>query len=179
MDCSFVDAACATLVIPILFSPIAVGPSWARQEFVGTPLGYNNPMRQVLQEARLDFGNETQVALLLNLGSGRPSGLNLDSEHPCPEQNINFLTRVAYDCERVARELSDQLFGVEAYKRLNVNQGMENIEMLDWHKLGTISSHTMVYLQSSEIMDELDFCSDALQNRTATITLGQLSTFHP
>lgn len=132
-------------------------------------------MRQVLREACLEFGYEKPVSLILSIGSGRPGVLSLDLRAPNPGSYSNLLTRVVHDCERVARELSDQLFDVEAYVRLNVDRGVENIKMCDWHELGVIEAHTHAYLQTPTITSEIDASSQMLRERNAWITLEQLS----
>jgi hypothetical protein len=144
--------------------------------FVGNPVGFNNPIRQVLEEALLVFGHEMQVSLILSLGTGRPAVLsrppNLDSIH-------NALRYMVLDSERVSRELSAQLSSVKAYLRLNVDQGMENIKMTDWDEseLGSIMTHTEAYLDKPPIKSGIGTSSKLLQERTGSTSLGQLSMF--
>lgn len=174
-NCTFVEAACATLATLGLFSPIVIGPPLRKQKFVGTPLGFNNPMRQVLNEARMQFGEENMASLLLSVGSGRPARLSLDVRPPNPYNYRDFLACVTLDCERVARELEDQLLGVESYVRLNVNQGMDNPNVSDWHELGEIEAHTAVYLQLPTVIQSVDLSARMIQERVKSVSLGQLT----
>jgi hypothetical protein len=145
--------------------------------FVGTPLGFNNPVRQVLEEALTIFGDETQVSLILSLGTGRPAVL---SRPPNVDSITHVLTFMVLDSERVSRELSSQLCRVKAYLRLNVDQGMENLNMTDWQEseLGSIMTHTDAYLDAPAIKSHIITSSKLLQERTGSISLGQLSMCH-
>ena len=145
--------------------------------FVGNPFGFNNPVRQVLEEALTIFGDEQQVSLVLSLGTGRPAVL---SRPPNLDSIGNVLTCMVLDSERVSRELSAQLCRVKAYLRLNVDQGMENVKMADWDEseLGSIMTHTDAYLGAPAIKSYISTSSKLLQERTGSISLGQLSTPH-
>jgi hypothetical protein len=144
--------------------------------YAGNPFGFNNPVRQVLEEALTIFGDEKQVSLILSLGTGRPTVL---SRPPNPESIHNVLTFMVLDSERVSRELSSQLCRVKAYLRLNVDQGMENLTMTDWHEseLGLIMTHTDAYLNAPAIKSHITTSSKLLQERLGSISLGQLSMF--
>jgi hypothetical protein len=156
---------------------VAIGPAWAPRRFVGTPLGVNNPIRQALEEARSKFGDERKVSSILSLGSGRPAVLSLDLRVSVQDSLHNLLLQAVLDCEKAARELPDQLLQYEGYFRLNVDQGMENLKISDWDKLGSISEHTDVYLHKPDIEIRIDNRSRLLQERGGSTCLGQLSTF--
>jgi hypothetical protein len=81
------------------------------------------------------------------------------------------------DCEKVERELPDQLLRYEGYLRLNADQGMENLKISDWDKLGSISDHADVYLHKPDIEISVDNRSRFLRERGGSTCLGQLSTF--
>jgi hypothetical protein len=122
------------LATPPYFSSVAIGPAWAQRRFVGTPLGVNNPTRQILEEARSKFGDERKVSLVLSLGSGRPAVFSLDLRAPVLDSLHNLILRAVLDCEKAARELPDQLLQCEGYLRLNADQGMEHLKISDWDK---------------------------------------------
>ena len=151
---------------------MAIGPAWAQRWFAGTPLNCNNPIREVLKEARSKFGDEREASLILSLGSGRPAVLSLDWQAPSLDSLHDLLTRAVLDCENVAMGLPDQLLHCPAYLRLNVDQGMENIKVSDWDKLGPISEYTGVYLHKLDIERSIDTCSRSLRERKGSISLG-------
>jgi hypothetical protein len=134
LDCTFVEAACATLSMASLFAPVFIGPKHKEMTFTSALTGFNNPARELIKEAEKQFGADMRVSTILSLGSGRPALVAFDGPTPAS----NELKRIVFDCESVARELATQLFHVDAYVRLNVDRGMENTEMSDWEGLGTI-----------------------------------------
>jgi hypothetical protein len=58
---------------------------------------------------------------------------------------------------------------------------MENIKMTDWHEaaLGSIMAHADVYLHRPTTKRKIDFGSKLLQERSGTISLGELSASRP
>lgn len=169
LDCTFVEAVCAILANPEYFSAYSIGPEWRKQTFAGVPYGYSNPMRVVLREARLVFGDRTTVSLALSLGSGE-NAIVPNSEH-----GTTTLTRLLREPNMVANELSHQLSGAAAYLRLNVDKGIDDSQESGWHNLGAIVTHTEVYLEMSMIMAHMDEVSQWIVQRNGDITLGELS----
>jgi hypothetical protein len=167
-DCTFVDAACATMATPEYFSSVAIGPSLRSQNLAGIPHGFDNPMREILKEAQLIFSENKPVSFVLSLGSGQGARLS------DPDRHITRLTRV--HCDGVARDLQYQLGGVGEYLRLNVDRGIETIGLDDWHKLGAIETHTNAYMEMGKITKYIDRTSQWLLKRNGSVTLGQLST---
>jgi len=144
---------------------------------VGTPLGFNNPVRQVLEESCSLFGDKKNVSFILSLRSGKPAVLSLDWQARSSDSLHNLLTHVVLDCERVEREFAYRLGQCKSYLRLNVDQGVEGIKIHDWDKLGAISQHTDVYL-SRGIGCSIDTYSRFLKERNGTLLLGELSRCH-
>ena len=168
-DSTFVEAACAILAIPEFFSPVAIGRGLIKQRFSGIPYGFNNPMREVLKEAQVIFGDEKNVSLVLSLGSGHKTVISNSDDHS------TLLTRISHDCDIVAKELSHQLAGAGAYLRLNVDRGLETVKFSDWDELGSIVSSTEVYLQVAPVTTYIDEAFQWLLYRVGSVTLGQLS----
>jgi hypothetical protein len=169
LDCTFVEAACATMAMPEYFSSVAIGPRLRKQVFAGIPHGFNNPMREVLKEAQLVFGEKRPVSLVLSLGSGQRARLS-DLDH-----HVTRLSRIHSD--GVERDLQHQLHGLGAYLRLNVDRGMESIELNDWDKLGSIETYTNIYLEMNQITNYIDSAFQWLLERSGSATLGQLCIY--
>jgi hypothetical protein len=167
LDCTFVEAACAIIAVPEYFSSIGIGPTLREQHFAGIPCGCYNPTRIVFKEARETFGDKTPVSLVLSLESGQGATLTDIRYHSTRMSNIR--------CDTVSRELADQLSGVAAYLRLNVDRGIGSIQFDDWDKLGLIETYTTVYLEMSKIIHDIDQSCQWLLQRNGSITLGQLS----
>lgn len=144
------------------------------QTFVGGALGANNPTRELLKEAANVFGKNRRVAQILSIGSGRARLMALDQS--AGTDGVSRLVKeMAIDSGIVARELSTRLHNVQAYLRLNVDRGMENIKMHDWSCLGAIESHTSTYVEISAITESIDASLRHLQDRIGSATLGQIS----
>jgi hypothetical protein len=141
--------------------------------FTSALTGFNNPARELIKEAEKQFGADMRVSTILSIGSGRAALVAFDGPTPAS----NELKGIVLDCESVARELATQLFNVDAYLRLNVEQGMENMEMSDWEGLGKIEGHTETYLEVPAVTKAIDSSLQRLQDRVGSITLGQLSAF--
>jgi hypothetical protein len=173
-DCSFVDAACAAIADPETFSPVSIGRTLREKRFCGPPIGSSNPIRAVIKEARQQFGEDRPISLLLSLGGGQSTPLSLQSSLTLPHGRLEFMARAVQDCERTANEMSHHLSEVDAYLRLDVDKGLNGLQLSDWHRLGAIESHTDVYTQSFAISKRIDKALDLLQSSSGNFTLGNL-----
>lgn len=171
---TILEAICATMAIPALFIPINIGPHLREQNFVGGATGANNPTRELLKEALNIFGRDRRVAQVLSIGSGASRLMTLN---PSPDvENINRLMQdLASDCGMVAKELSIRLFSVDAYLRINVEKGMENLKMQDWTCLGEIETHTTTYVETPAVTDAIDRSLRRLRERIGLATIGQIN----
>jgi predicted acylesterase/phospholipase RssA len=175
INCTLVEALCASIAAPPLFDPIPIGSRLRQQSFIGGALGYYNPTRELLKEARTVYGDEQRIALVLSLGSGLPPTLSLDSATLLSAGIEDLVKYIATDCERVARELSNQLVEVDAYIRLNVTRGLEDIVFNDWSHMGLIEDHTKTYLETASVAQTIARASEDIIRQVGVITLGQIS----
>jgi tetratricopeptide (TPR) repeat protein len=170
------EALCASVTFPPLFDPISIGPRLRKQRFIGGALGFYNPAREILKEANMAYGDEQRVALILSLGCGLPSVMSFNSS-PSISCNIESLVRyIATDCERVAKDIGNQFIQVDAYVRLNVNRGLEEVIFDDWSCIGSIEGCIKAYLEAAVVTRALDAVSEKITKHVESITLGQLST---
>jgi hypothetical protein len=161
------------MAIPPYFSPIKIGLRLRQQSFIGGALGANNPTRELLNEASAIFGKDSRVAQIISIGSGLPRVISVQS---LGEEKLGrLLTDIMMDCETVARELDARLHNVDVYVRLNVDRGMEAIDMIDWNKLGDIESHTNAYIATTSTTRALESSLRYLQLSDGVVTLGTLS----
>ncbi|KIM28618.1 hypothetical protein M408DRAFT_69473, partial [Serendipita vermifera MAFF 305830] len=171
---TIVEALCATMSIPSYFIPTKIGLRLRQQCFVGGAMGTNNPTRELLREANAIYGKDTRVAQILSLGAGRPRNLSLE-KLVTVEKVGQLLTSMMADCEMVARELSARLYHIEAFLRLNVEVGMEDIQIDDWCTLGHIDSQTRAYIDTATVAEALELCVKHILYKIGNVTLGQLS----
>jgi hypothetical protein len=170
-----IDALCASLAIPPMFDPVPIGPRLRQRKFIGGSLGFYNPTRELLKEAKVAYGDDQRVALILSIGSGVPPIMSLDSSSSLSCNIESLVMYIGTDCERVAREMGTQLITVDAYVRLNVNRGLEDVRFDDWSHISSIESCIKTYLEAPSATRVMDAVSEKIMRHTGSITLGQLS----
>jgi len=162
------------MAVPSHFSPVKIGPRLRQQAFIGGAIGANNPTRDLLKEASSVFGNESRVAQIISIGSGIRPVLSINSE--INEANLSRLLKdIAADCETVAQVLHTRFYNINAYLRLNVERGLENVTVEDWNELGAIESHTAAYIAVASISGSIDASLRRLREGVGTVTLRQIS----
>ncbi|PVF95037.1 FabD/lysophospholipase-like protein, partial [Serendipita vermifera] len=62
ISCTLMEALCASLAITPLFDPIPIGPRLRQRRFIGGALGFYNPTREMLKEAKVAYGDDQRVA---------------------------------------------------------------------------------------------------------------------
>jgi hypothetical protein len=158
------------------FSPIKIGPRGRQQAFIGGPRGTSNPTRELLKEASVIFGKEKLVTQIISLGCGRShlSSVEGDTEIECASLSAQ---EMATDCEIVAKELSIRLCNMDAYLRLDVERGMDNLVMHGWDDLGPILTHTSAYIETARISETIEASLRRLQGGTGAVELGEISAY--
>jgi hypothetical protein len=169
-----VEAICATISVPLHFLPVKIGPLRREQNFIGGPFGANNPTRELLKEASMVFGSDKRVVQVISIGCGASRTISLTGAMDGAGAG-RLLREMAADCHTVARELSSRLFSVEAYRRFNVEGGMDDIGFDNWSLLGDIETYTRSYIEEETITSSLEASLRYLRSKVGTITLGQLS----
>jgi hypothetical protein len=162
------------MALPGIFPSISVGPDYAPEEFIGAGFGFNNPTRELLKEAKSEYGDERQIALILSLGSGRPKELSLDAKVES-DTTTDLLMKLIVSGEMVEKEISYQLYDIGAYMRLNVDRGVDEIRFHDWNLLGRVKSYTSSYLESELVTRLVNRSVIALKEREGIMSLYQLS----
>jgi hypothetical protein len=173
---TIVEAICATIATPPYFSPIKFGPRGRQQTFIGGPRGANNPTRELLKEASAICGKDKLVAQIVSLGSGRSHISSMERSTDTKGAG-RLVLEMAADCEAVATELSTRLCDMDAYLRLNVERGMENVLMNEWDDLGPIEIHTSAYVETAEISETIEASLQRLRGGPGTVTLGEISAY--
>jgi hypothetical protein len=60
------------------------------------------------------------------------------------------------------------------YFRLNVDQGMQGIELSKWEKLSNVEAHTTQYMRRNEVEEKLALLVNAIRVPRAQLILEQL-----
>jgi hypothetical protein len=180
ISCTLIEALCASLAIPPLFDPVPIGPKLRQQKFGGGGLGFYNPTREILKEAKEAYSDDQRVALILSLGCGVPSVMSLGSSATLSYSIESLVKYIGTDCERIAREMANQLIQIDAYVRLNVSPGLEVTRFDDWGCINSIEGPIRAYLQAASVTRAVDAASEKITKPVGSVTVGQLSmSAHP
>ncbi|KAK0470078.1 acyl transferase/acyl hydrolase/lysophospholipase [Desarmillaria tabescens] len=174
-DCKIWEAARATTATPTLFKAIKIGPGNFGSRYVDANLRFNNPTKEVRDEAKELFGSNRYIGVLVSIGTGHtgPSGLRQRKgiEKFLPLKLIRVLQHIATDCESVADELAKEYGGDGAYFRFNVLHGTEGIYLDEWEKMSELSAHTTSYLRG-QVSTQIDrFIVCLLQKKTEDLAV--------
>jgi hypothetical protein len=175
--CKIWEAARATSAAPTFFKRIEIGRN---QPFIDGGLGCNNPSRVLLDEAKVVFGAR-QIGCLVSVGTGQPETISIKKpgifQQIIPKDVIDALKAIATDCE-ATHEMMLGLFAntPNTYFRLNVEQGMQGIQLAEWEKGGNVEAHTAQYMKRKEVGNMLDLLVKAVSVPRAQLTIEQLST---
>ena len=179
LNCTIWEAARATSAAPAFFKRIEIGTT-LKQPFIDGGLGRNNPSRLVLDEAKRLFSFR-QIGLLLSIGTGMSKVISIKksgiSQRIVPTDAVDPLKAIVTDCEATHETMSD-LFAnsPNTYFRLNVDQGMHEIEFSEWEKLSNVGSHTTQYMNRKEVDAKLGLLVNVIRVPRGQMTIEQLST---
>ena len=175
-DCKIWEAARATSAAPTFFKRIEIGRG---QPFIDGGLGRNNPSRLLLDEANALFGAR-HIGCLLSIGTGQAEVISIEKpgifQRIVPTDIIDALKAIATDCE-ATHETMLGLFAnsPDTYFRLNVEHGMQGIQLSEWEKLGNVEAHTMQYMRKKEVDEKLALLVNAIRMPRAQLRIEQLS----
>jgi hypothetical protein len=169
LDCKIWEAARATSATPALFERIEIGRA---QPFIDGGMGHNNPSRLVLEEANALFPSR-KLGCLVSIGTGQAGVISVEE----PKAMIDTLKKIVTDCE-ATHETMRRLFTnfPDAYFRLNVDQGMQGIELSQLEKLSIVEAHTKQYMKKNEVQKNIDSMVNSIRVPKAQLLIKQLST---
>ena len=175
-NCKIWEAARATSAAPAFFKHIEIGRA---QPYIDGGLGRNNPSRVVLDEAKALFG-ACHIGCLVSIGTGQAETISVTRPgvfpRIVPTAIFDTLKAIISDCE-ATHEAMLGLFAKlpTTYFRLNVEQGMQEIKLSEWERLGNVEAHTAQYMRRKEIEEKLALMVDVIRVPRAQLTIEQLS----
>lgn len=143
-DCTIWQVARATSAASTFFKSIKLGRD--QIEFIDAGFGYNNPCQVLMDEAQKQFPEAHQVRVL-SIGTGLGAVVTIKNTRI---SILKALKSIATTSKKVADRLDDEYGETGQYYRFNVDRGLEDITLADWHKDSQISAHTHNYLQDKE-----------------------------
>ena len=161
------EAALATSAATGFFEPVSIDD----RHWVDGALGANNPVDQVETEAANIWCEETGelkplVKTFVSIGTGHPGKQAIE------DKAIKFLTKtlrqITTETEATAAKFVSRWRGhydQNRYFRFNVQQGLQDVGLAEYHELGTIKGATYDYTTSQEQRFRVRDCVRNLQHK--------------
>ncbi|PHH88478.1 hypothetical protein CDD83_7476 [Cordyceps sp. RAO-2017] len=153
-DCKIWQAGRATCAIGLAFKPIRIGQSWFHDDGVGT----FNPAPEALDEAVINEWPGRDVGVFVSVGTGkRPRNSDASQQTwyegflgDFAEARRRLIAKIE-GCEDIHEHMMREHLGrrgvnPEHYYRLNVEMGVGEFGMNEWHRLADISMGTRRYM---------------------------------
>ena len=176
IECTIWEAARATSAAPTFFKRIEIGRG--KQPFIDGGVGRNNPSLLVLEEAKKLFGAR-QLGCLVSIGTGQADIISIQKpglfQQIIPTNIISALRSITTDCEETHEEVLKRFASLpNTYFRLNVEHGMEGIQLSEWEKLSSVEAHTVQYMKREEVDKKLTSLVAAIRAQRGQLTIEQL-----
>ncbi|QUC20532.1 uncharacterized protein UV8b_04773 [Ustilaginoidea virens] len=153
-DCKIWQAGRATSAIGLAFKPIRIGQSIFHDDGSGT----FNPAPEALDEAVVNEWPGREIGVFVSVGTGkRPKSSDSNQNAwyegflgDFAEARRRLIAKIE-GCEKIheymlREHLIKRGVNVETYYRLNVEVGVGEFGMNEWHRLGDISTGTRRYM---------------------------------
>ena len=157
-DCKIWEAGRATCAIGLAFKPMQIGQSVFHDDGAGN----FNPSVTALNEAVVNEWPGREVGVFVSVGTGkRPKGSDANSSMwyegflgEFAEARRKLIAKIE-GCERIHEQMKKEYLAkrgvsIDNYYRLNVEVGVGEFGMNEWHRLADISTNTKRYLAREE-----------------------------
>ena len=166
------EAARATSAASTFFEPIQIGRNG--RVFRDGATNANNPVQVLWALARDEWGGqqdvpfEQQVKVLVSIGTGASAIYPFGNT---PKSMMGTLKRLTTETEKTAdifyNDRSGDLLKRDAYLRLNVKKGLENVRLEDASQRRIIATATDKYGSSGEVQGKITkFCATAVRDES-------------
>ncbi|QRV75319.1 patatin-like phospholipase protein [Ceratobasidium sp. AG-Ba] len=174
--CEIWQAGRATSAAPSYFPPIELPDERGRTaQYIDGGLGYNNPAKELLYEARNVFGPNAPIGCFISIGTGYDKNVAVGRILRAFPAYAAFKA-IALGSEKAHQEM-EEFFLRETGTYYRFNAGVRLIDangngdfvqavgLEDWHKMGEIEDLTRAYLKEKETSDQLDRCIRKLSSK--------------
>jgi predicted acylesterase/phospholipase RssA len=158
-DCPIWQACRATSAAPTIFPPMIIGnPETA---YVDGGLGYNNPIRPLMDEARCIWPNR-DIGCIVSIGTGMHISRDIGRTITPLFESLKL---IATDTEQAANEFKEEIKSMQgvdqrAYFRLNVQHGLETVGIEEWKEADRVLVATREYANRER--SQIDACASQL-----------------
>jgi hypothetical protein len=182
IDCAIWEAARATSAAPTFFKRIFIGTPPLDEPFIDAGLGCNNPVKQILIEAERIFADK-YIACIISIGTGQVTTTSLPSpslfNKVIPLDVAEVLAKISTECQATAGDAEMRFRRIaNAYFRFNVEQGMQNVTLAQWERLGEVKTHTEQYLRQGKVDEMVSAAVKALRERRELMAAANLTTYN-
>lgn len=151
-NCTIWEAGRATSAAPTFFKRIEIGG----EDFVDAGLGCNNPIKEVISEARLVFGEEGKVDCIVSIGTGKSGVVGFDEptgfQKLLPLALVDVLRKIATESSKTAEDIQKRYAdATDLYFRFDVDQGLQDVGLDEWKRLKAVQTHTIAYTMEDEV----------------------------
>lgn len=169
------EAARATSATTTFFDEVRIGPH--KRVFLDGATGANNPVRELWLEAQNVWKSpplQEQIQCIVSIGTGMPfvQGFKTDAFNI-----LGTLQALATETERTVRSFAaehEDLDNRGSYVRLNVQQGLQDVNVEDAESKSTISAMTEGYASGREVRKILHSFKEKVRH-----TESSHPTIHP
>ncbi|KAJ6438980.1 fungal specific transcription factor domain-containing protein [Purpureocillium lavendulum] len=156
-NCRIWEACRATSAAPTYFEPIKIGDKGEEETFVDGGLGYNNPVEQVLEEARRLFPGR-KVACVVSIGTGVARIIEFpDSPKTSLVKLVKALKKMATESDTTAEKMQGRFANAkDTYFRFSVDRGLQRIGLEEWKELPKVRTFTTEYLHQHVISGQVN-----------------------
>jgi hypothetical protein len=172
--CTILDAARAVISSPGYFSPVKIGETHDFRSVLDASIVHENPIKDLLRQARDRYQNDKEVATIISLGSTNPRLHPLSSakSQARPDPIKEAMRQMGPDGEREHTEIYQRLKNVGVYYRFSVDCSLiDDTERV----MEMIQVKSKKYLEQEEISDLVDKAVQSLRLREPKIPLKRIS----
>lgn len=175
--CEIWEAGRATSAAPSYFPPIKLKDEHGQlRSYIDGGLGYNNPCKELLNEAREVFGAEHTIGCFLSIGTGRDKNAGFQDVRRFGSAYDAFKA-IALSSEQAHRELEEYFsitpgvyYRFNAGARLVGSNGDEDfvkqVALEDWQKMPQLENLTSQYLAEEGVTRRVKRCAERLSRIT-------------
>ncbi|ERS99122.1 hypothetical protein HMPREF1624_04318 [Sporothrix schenckii ATCC 58251] len=162
-DCTIWEASRATSAAPAYFDAIAIGEPGEEEVYIDGGLGYNNPIEQVLEEARRQFPLR-KVACIVSIGTGLAREIRFpDTPKTNWSKLVHALKKMATESDTTAERVQARYREAhDTYFRFSVDRGLDNIDLAECEKISDVRTYTTGYMRQTVVSAQIDSVVRAL-----------------
>ncbi|KAH0562656.1 hypothetical protein GP486_002662 [Trichoglossum hirsutum] len=161
-SCTIWQACRATSAAPLYFPSIEIND----RIYWDGGMNSNNPILQVIQEVRSEYGRDAPFEAIVSIGTGKPPRVNPGSH---VLSVIKYAIKEMTSTEKKHEEFVSSYPDLEdQYFRLNAEDNLYRVDLADWKRLPQVEEIANNYITSPQGRREILTCAKKLAKRRDT-----------